>query len=267
MVFTEISSRKNEKVLRAARLCDKKVRDKEGLFFTEGFKLLEEALSSGLSVDSIFFTDKALSLYGSLIEKSGCENLYLVTDEVYQKLTAEDSPQGIFCCIRKKENTEFDENSIAEGGFLLLEDIQNPLNLGAIFRCAYALGCEKIVLTKECVDVYNPKVIRGGMGSIFKTGFHYCDSICDFIEKLQKKNNRVLCTHLHSQSKVLGSFDFLPSDSIVIGNEGRGIKETTAAVSSGSVIIPMQEGAESLNAATAASVILWEKNRKKLLNI
>ena len=171
MIFKEISSRKNEKVLRAARLCDKKVRDNEGIFFTEGFKLLEEAIAAGLTVESIFFTDKARCLYSELIEKAACKNLYLVTDEVYQKLTSEDSPQGIFCCIKKKDALEFDEKSISDGGFLLLEDIQNPLNLGAIFRCAYSLGCCKIVLTKECVDVYNPKVIRGGMGSIFKTDF------------------------------------------------------------------------------------------------
>lgn len=266
MFFNEISSRKNERILNASRLHDKKTRDKEGLFFTEGFKLLQEALYSHLTVDSIFFTKKALSEYSDLIEKSKCDSLYLVTDEVYDKLSCEDSPQGIFAVIRKRDISSFDKTSIKEGGFLLLEDIQNPLNLGAIFRCAYSLGCSKIVMTKECVDVYNPKVLRGAMGSIFKTQFIYCDNFSDFIRDLQTSGNRVFCTHLHSESVCLGSFDFMESDSIVIGNEGRGIKQETVNLCSDCVIIPMQKGAESLNAATAASVILWEKNRNKLIN-
>ncbi len=267
MEYSYISSRKNEKIIFASKLCDKKHRDREKLFFVEGAKLLEEVLLSGLSVRYLFFTEKALDKYSSLLENAkACENI-LVTDEVFQKLSCEEAPQGIFSVISTPDGAVFSEEELNEGSFLILEDVQNPLNIGAVFRCAYSLGADKLVLTRGCADIYNPKVLRGAMGSIFKAKFIVCDDILLFIADQMQRGNRVICTALSKDSQMLGSFDFKDGDSIVIGNEGRGISQGTLDLCKNSIIIPMLQGAESLNAATACSVVLWEKNKGKLISL
>lgn len=262
--YSEITSRKNEKIIWASKLSDKKNRDKENVFFVEGIKLLDEVLLSGLKVKKLFFTQKALSLYEETLSKANCSESFLVTDTCFEKLTDEKAPQGVFAVIEKPTPVSFNKNELNDGGFIILEDIQNPQNLGAIFRCAYSLGGTKIVMSKNCADVYSPKTLRSGMGSIFKTSFDVCDNICAFIKAQKDYGNRVFCTHLHSDSRTLGSFDFCDSDSIVIGNEGHGVSDETVNACTGSVVIPMAEGAESLNAATASSIIIWEMNKAKL---
>lgn len=263
--YTEITSRKNEKIIWASKLTDKKHRDKEGIFFTEGVKLLDEVVLSALKVNKLFFTSKALDCYKASIENANADENYLVSDEVFEKLTDESAPQGIFACIQKPVMLPYSEESIKAGGFIILEDVQNPQNLGAIFRCAYSLGGTKLVLTKSCADVYSPKTLRSAMGSIFKAEFYICNDIGSFIDLQKSSGNRVFCTHLHSDSMHLGSFAFKESDSIVIGNEGHGVCDDTVKRCTSSIIIPMVENAESLNAATASSIIIWEMNKAKLL--
>ncbi len=267
MEYASISSRKNEKIIYASKLCDKKHRDREKLFFTEGSKLLGEVLLSGLTVTSIFFTQKALEKYSSLLESAKAKENYLVTDEVFAKLTQEEAPQGIFAIVQMPERLPFTEDELRHGSFLILEDVQNPLNIGAIFRCAYSLGTDKIVLTRACADVYNTKVLRAAMGIIFKTRFYVYDSLDSFIRLQQQYGNRVICTALSKSSKLLGKFEFKEGDSIIIGNEGNGIKQETLDLCRHSIIIPMLRGAESLNAATACSVVLWEMNKSKLISL
>ena len=267
MEYGSICSRKNEKIIQAAKLSDKKHRDRENLFFIEGAKLLQEAIIDNLQIVSIFFTQSALEKYSHIISQAKNAQLFELTNEVFEKLTCEEAPQGIFTIIKKPCEFHFDGNYLSEGGFLILEDVQNPMNIGAIFRCAYSLGIEKIILTKGCADVYNPKALRGAMGSIFKCKFEYCDSLHSFIEKQQSFGNRVICTTLSEQSLLLGDFEFNKTDSFIIGNEGNGISEKTISLCDSSIIIPMLSGAESLNAATACAVVLWEKNKNKLLDI
>lgn len=264
--YNEITSRKNEKIIWASKLSDKKFRDKEGVFFVEGAKLLEEVILSEHTTEKVFFTQKALNLYAEILERANAAEYYLVTDEVFEKLTDESAPQGVFACVKKPHSLPFSDDSIKSGGFIILEDIQNPQNLGAILRCAYSLGGAKIVMTKNCADLYNPKTLRSAMGSVFKTECCVYDDICQFIDLLKNCENRVFCTYLHSDSQLLGSFDFKESDSIVIGNEGHGVSIETVEKCTSSVIIPMVENAESLNAATASSIFIWEMNKAKLLS-
>ena len=267
MEYGYISSRKNDKILYALKLSSKKFRDKEGLFYIEGAKLFEEAVLENLNVVRIFFTQSALNKYKTLISKADKAELIMVTEEVFEKLTEETAPQGIFAIIKKPAPCSFSQKDLRNGGFLILEDLQNPLNIGAIFRCAYSLGTDKIVLTGGCADVYNPKVLRSAMGSIFKCRFVYCNDLHSFIKEQISHGNRVIATALNEKSNVLGSFNFKKSDSIVIGNEGNGVKNETCDICDCSLIIPMMDGAESLNAATACSVVLWEMNKDKLINI
>ena len=266
MEYAEITSRRNSIVVEAAKLSEKKQRDEAGLFCAEGFKLFEEAACSGLPIKRVFFTREALSKYGGIIEKSACSELYLVSGEVYQKLSLEKAPQGIFFCLEKPQIYELTDSEAEKGGFIILDCVQNPLNLGAVIRSAYSLGFEKIILTDGCADAFGPKTARAAMGSLFKTRFYRVPRTCDAARILTDAKVRVICTRLDSSSKRLGEFSFTPTDSIIIGNEGHGTDEKTARVCSDSLFIPMIAGAESLNAAAAAAIVMWEMKKGALLS-
>ncbi len=266
MFYTLITSRKNSLMIETSLLSDKKHRDKANLFCADGIKLLEEALNSKLEISRIFFTQNALDNYAGLLANAPCNEKYLVTDEVFQKLTDEKSPQGILTCIKKPQLSCPDDNQILDGGFVILDCLQNPLNLGAILRCAYSLGSNKIVLTPGCADPFGQKAVRAAMGSLFKVQLYNVSSTLEFCKTLQVKNNRVLCTSLTGNAKKIGQFEFKKTDSIIIGNEGHGVDETTASMCSERLFIPMIPDAESLNAATAAAITLWEMNKSVLFD-
>lgn len=264
MEYTSITSRKNETVTRARLLStDKKERDTTGLFALEGYKLLEEAEQSGLCVRSVFFTDKALASYAPLLEKCSDASLYHVTDEVFEKLSTEAAPQGLYACVQKPADVPLSAKSFAEGSLILLEDVQNPANLGAIVRSAFAFGFDRIVYTAASADPYSPKTVRAAMGSLFRIRAYRVDTLSEVISPLCENGNRVFCTLLSDTSVRLGDVSFLPSDSFVIGNEGHGASAETAKACSHSLYIPMKPGAESLNAASAASVVLWEAGMRR----
>lgn len=259
-----LTSRKNPTVLEAASLsADKKARDKTGLFAVEGKKLLAEAFDAGLAVESVFFTEKAEKSYADLLKKAGGAKLYAVTDEVFARLSTESAPQGIYACVRKPQPMQLSEAALAQGGFVLLDSLQNPANMGAVFRSAFALGFDKILLSDDSADAYSPKTVRAAMGSLFRLNLYRENDLADTIKSLQKAGNRVFCTQLSDKSLQLGAVKFLPTDSFVIGNEGHGASDAVKEVCSHSLYIPMAPGAESLNAAAAASILLWEAGRCK----
>lgn len=262
MEYTEITSRKNPSVTDAVKLKDKKNRDRLGMFYAEGCKLLEEVISAEIPVKRLFFTQSALKSYSGLAEQCGksCEK-FLVSDEVYEKLTDEKAPQGLFFCAKIPEKLIPDENLLKEGGFVILDEVQNPQNLGAIIRSAFALRADKIVITHGCADPYGSKALRAAMGGIFKSKLYFAQSALEFIEKLNFLGCRTICTRLSEDSEKLGAFEFKPDDSIVIGNEGHGVSDATANACTHCLYIPMKEGAESLNAACAAAITVWEMKK------
>ncbi len=260
--YTQITSRKNSTVIETAELCkSKKARDAKGVFAIEGFKLFEEAVLSGMKVESVFFTEKAMNTCRGLLEKVLEANFYMVTDEVYAKLSDESSPQGILAVIKKPEPEIFTADSLKEGGFVILEDIQNPLNIGAILRCCYSLGFEKVVFSGGCADIYSPKCARAAMGSLFKIKAYFSDNLSDTASRIVSQGNRIFCTGLGERSTKLGEVEFVPSDSFVIGNEGHGATDELMNSCTHSLFIPMNPGAESLNAATAAAIVMWEMRK------
>ncbi len=262
MSYTEITSRKNQTIIQACKLySDKKARDENNMFVFEGIKLLEEAILSGLDVCKLFFTKDALTKYTRIIEETECCEKYLVTDDVYAKLSGESSPQGIFVCVRKPDFYELTNEQINEGAFVFLEDIQNPQNIGAILRCCYSMGFEKIVFSDKCADIYSPKCARAAMGSLFKIKPFLSDDLSCKARELVKAGKRVFCTQLSGESKMLGKIDFLPDDSFVVGNEGHGASEKLQKECTAGLYIPMNAGAESLNAATAAAIVMWEMKK------
>lgn len=263
MQYTHITSRKNPQIQDVIKLYDKKQRDSSLLFLASGIKLLKEAVISGLEIESIFFTENALEKYKDDIKLCKNAKLYFVSDDVFEKISTEKAPQGILSVVKRKPYI-FDLENVKDKSFVILEDLQNPLNLGAIIRCAFSLGFENIALCGDCADAYGDKAVRSAMGSLYKVNLYRFNKSSDIINAIRKTGSRVFCTCLDESSKKLGSFDFSCTDSIVIGNEGHGASNETISLCDEKLYIPMTDGAESLNAATACAVVMWEMKKETL---
>jgi len=146
--------------------------------------------------------------------------------------------------------------------FLLLEDIQDPGNLGTMFRAGEGAGIDGVIMTKNTVDIFNPKVIRSTMGSIYRVPFVITDDILQSIADLQAEGITVYAAHL-KESVDYDLQDYTKSTAFLIGNEANGLKDETAKRADCYIKIPMQGQVESLNAAVASSVLMYEAARQK----
>lgn len=146
--------------------------------------------------------------------------------------------------------------------FILLEDLQDPGNLGTIFRTGEGAGVDGIIMSRQTVDVYNPKVIRSTMGSVYRVPFLYVDDLCEVIRTMQEHNISVYAAHLKGK-KYYDCYDYRKGTAFVIGNESAGLKEETAGSADEYIRIPMAGKVESLNAAVASSILLYEAGRQR----
>ena len=146
--------------------------------------------------------------------------------------------------------------------FVLLEDIQDPGNLGTILRTGEGAGIDGVIMTKDTVDIYNPKTIRATMGSIYRVPFLYVESMETVIGKLKEKGIAVYAAHLNGEN-YYDSFDFTKGSAFLIGNEGNGLKKETADLADSYLKIPMEGKVESLNAAIATSLLMYETYRQR----
>lgn len=253
-----ISSRTNPLVIRMAKLSDKKYRDEEKLFPAEGIKLFEEILSCGIIPTYVFATEKNAHLLESLSEKTKC---YTVSESVYEKISCEKSPQGIFCAIKYLDN--FHKSDTIYSGPLsasvfCLSSLRDPGNLGTVMRTARAFGIGTLILSSDCTDLYSPKTVRASMGALFAVRTLRTPNLAATIADLQSKGYQTYAAALDSSAVTLSSLAVTPKTCFVVGNEGHGLSKEIIAACQNSVFIPMTETCESLNASVAASLLMWE---------
>lgn len=261
-----ISSRSNPLVMRYSKLADKKYRTEFGLFLSEGEKLASEAADYA-SVEAILFSEAALGSASealiAIIEKTVSKGArpILLTNEAFAKISTEHSPQGIISVVRassiKANLLTLDMLPISERA-LMLDSIRDPGNLGTIIRSAAAFGCNYVILN-NCAGLTNPKTVRASMGALYKLNFVTSYASAENVRVLKKSGRRVLAAALADESLVLGHDEVLPTDVVIIGNEGHGVSSDLIGECSAILKIPMAPGTESLNASVAASVILWEQ--------
>lgn len=252
-----ITSRNNERIKDTVRLRDRKERAERNLFFIEGIHLAEEYLRHCGFPQEVYFTEKASETYSGFISALPDDIKYSVSDSVFEKISTESAPQGILCVCR---GLSISSELPLHGGILFLESVRDTGNLGTVIRTAVSLGVKGIVLSPDCADICNPKTLRASMGAVFAADIYVP---ADFSRAVNtaKKYGKVYATALHDNSLVLGSFAVNENDSFIIGNEGQGISEAVKALADATVIIPMTGKTESLNAASAASIIIWEMTR------
>ena len=261
MITERITSRKNQTVIDASKLVDRRRREETGTFTIEGIKLFSEAVGAGVRMRAVFVTDAALGKYSGEIEKAGCAKVYSVTDEVFDKLSTESAPQGVFAVC---EQFKAPGRAVSADPFaLVLDGVADPGNLGTIIRCADALGADCVYIGDGGADVYNPKTVRGAMGSIFRVRTERVNA-ADQVLHLQGEGYKVYAATLDERAVDVRRADISGKVAFVIGNEGHGVSPDVAAACGGSVIIPMTDGVQSLNAAVAASLLMWETARTRL---
>ena len=255
--FIDITSRKNEIVLRVASLQKSRARDELGLFVTEGIKLFLEAADAGFVPTEVFVTEDFIKseAFEKFLSENKCPKLYRVTGSVYEKMTTESAPEGILCVFNK-----FSLDSTRDFLTILVENIQDPGNLGTILRSAAAFGAREVVAVSSC-DVFSPKTVRATMGALFRIPYKTFDNISSAVSYVRERGAKVYAAALSPESK-----DFLEVDTscacVMIGNEGHGLSPEALSLSDAQLIIPIK-GVESLNASVAASIFLYDAMRKR----
>ncbi|MDD2268320.1 MAG: RNA methyltransferase [Eubacteriales bacterium] len=259
--YERIMSRNNDRIKRLVKLGDKKTRDAEGLFLIEGFKLAKEYLAKVGPPEEVYVREDAVEEFSSLISSfpSFDKKITCVSTEVYDKISDEKSPQGLLFVCRFLENIHQYNPSDVSGG-IMLESVRDAGNLGTIIRSAASLGVEKIFLSADCADIYNRKTLRAAMGAVFGADIIICKTLAETALDIKSSGGRVFAAMPRGDALVLGEFSFAHNDCVVIGNEGEGISESLASVCD-ALTIPMAKGAESLNAAAAAAIIIWEMRK------
>lgn len=245
----------NNRIKELIALRDKsKARKEAGMYIVEGPKMCEEA-PVDMVVDT-FVTHKCLESNRTWLDK---RNYEVVEERVYEKLSDTKTPQGVMSVIRQPKYS-LDE-MVKEGNlYVILEDIQDPGNMGTIVRTAEGAGVAGIIMTKGCVDIFNPKTIRSTMGSVYRVPFVYVDDIAEAIAKVKGAGISIYAAHLKGEQY----YDEIKYEraAFLIGNEGNGLKDETAAMADTYIKIPMSGQVESLNAAVATSVLMYEHSRQ-----
>lgn len=242
-----ITSLENNKIKEIAKLNKKKYRDLTGKFIVEGEHLILEAINSGSLEEIFMLEDCSLSF--------DAPTTY-VSLEVMSKLSELDTPSNVIGICRKNDNKEIIGKKI-----LILDELQDPGNLGTIVRSAVAFNIDTIVLTENTVDLYNPKVIRATQGMIFHTNIVSLNGEAA-IKKIKSKNIKVYGTDVNNgvDARSLSNTD-KESFALIMGNEGNGVRDNIKSLCDKNLYIDMNKNVESLNVAIATSILLYELGR------
>ena len=281
----EISSSENPSVKKLAALGQKKQRDKLGLYVAEGPNLVREALDAGVTPEAVFFRRSVFSgkgeggspgeekargpgEYAALLERlsqsPGKTAVISLEDEVFHRAAQTETPQGVMAIVPKRTWTPeaffgVDGNG---GNVLVLDRLQDPGNLGTVLRTARGAGFQGAVVMKGCGDLYSPKVVRACAGTLFWLPALFCDRPEDALALLRAWGKRVFASAL-KDSRIYYKCDLRENVALVIGNEGNGVCQAFLAGAEERLTIPMEGGQESLNAAVAAGILMYETVRQR----
>ncbi|HOQ06448.1 MAG TPA: RNA methyltransferase [Clostridiales bacterium] len=290
-----ITSSKNPVVKEIRSLRDKSGRNEKGLYFIEGARFVSEALnglgttggpgsvhgsavhgtngSTAPGMQDISQPDiRYIAVSDSFVSGAGYERtvkpclergikVYSLPDSLFESVSDTMNPQGILAVMgMKKKSLEGAE--IRDGILVILDGVRDPGNMGTIIRTADAAGCAGIIVTEGCVDLYNPKVLRSTMGSVFHLPVLHCGSTTEAVDICRKKGFLVCATHMEGSVSIYDA-DLSGNVAFVIGSEADGVSDDVLDNSDMLVRIPMAGRAESLNAAVAAAVIIYEAVRQR----
>lgn len=257
-----ITSKDNDFIKHLKKLKDKKYREEYGEFIVEGIKMIQEAIDEKAIIKDIIVCDDCKNqeyFSKEFLYEIAKYNCIYVTEKVFLQITDVTNPQGILAVIDKKK-IDFDINYDSDL-FLILDNIQDPGNMGTILRTADSINLKQIIVAKGTADVYNPKVVRSTMGAIFRVKVIEIEDLTKVVKEMKKRKIKVYATDLATNSSIY-DVDYKKS-AIIIGNEANGVSKQLLDLADQKIKIPMIGKTESLNAAVATGIILYEAVRTK----
>ena len=255
-----ITSTSNPQVKRLLQLQKKgKARNEENVFVVEGLRMFVEAPKE--RIEKVYVSE---SFYNKKKQELDLDNrsVEILSDNVFKHVSDTQTPQGVLCVVKQKK---YDLKELLEGEnphFVVLDNLQDPGNLGTIVRTAEAAGVDAVLMSKDCVDIYNPKTIRSTMGSIYRVPTIYIEDTLKLLEEFRKNDIKSYAAHLDGKHSY-DQENYQSGTAILIGNEGNGLRDEVANSADVWVRIPMCGQVESLNAAIASSILMYEAYRQK----
>ena len=255
-----ISSTSNPQVKRLAQLQKKsKARNEEKVFIVEGIRMFVEVPRERL--EKVYVSE---SFYNKKKQELNLQDYpyEVLSDNVFQHVSDTKTPQGVLCVVKQKQYNIEELLQIENPHFMVLDNLQDPGNLGTIVRTAEGAGVHAVFLSKESVDIFNPKTIRSTMGSIYRMPVIYVEDLLPLLDTFKEKGIKSYAAHLAGKN----SYDqecYKEGTAILIGNEGNGLRDEVSQKADILVQIPMQGQVESLNAAIAASILMFEVARQR----
>lgn len=255
-----ITSTSNPKVKYLVQLQKKrKLRDEKGVFLVEGIRMFREIPVE--YIEEIYATEGFYEGNKSLFQGLN-QKLELLSDAVFQKISETATPQGILCVVKRQKYELAELINKENAHILLLEDLQDPGNVGTILRTAEAAGVTGVIMTRATADLYQPKTIRSTMGAIFRVPCVCVENAVEAMEELKKHNIFTFASHLEGE-KWYNEVEYKGKIAFLIGNEGNGLSEEVSKAADTLIRIPMEGDVESLNAAIAATVLMYEAYRQR----
>lgn len=258
MIITSVSNDKPKEIKKLIKSAS--YRHEKGVFVVEGIRMFREIPAD--IIEEVIVAKSQVEKFSSYLQIFG-DDYIVVSDKVYASISDTGSPQGIMALVKIKKTTLSDVLPNEKvPNVLLLENLQDPGNLGTIIRTAEGAGTTGILLSKNSVDLYNPKVVRSTMGSIFRVPVYISNDFVGDILELKKKNVTIYGAHLNG--KNIYDRDFTKPCGFLIGNEGNGLSDEVSELADDLIKIPMMGKVESLNAAISATLISYEVLRQRL---
>ena len=258
-----ITSKDNELIKHIRKLKDKKYRDESNEYVVEGVKLVEEAVKENAKIKQIIVCEDTTRTYEIpthiMLEIARYECIS-VSNKIFNIITQVTNPQGIMAIIEK--NAQDAQIDYSQDIIVVLDDVQDPGNLGTILRTVDSIGLNQIIVSKGTADAFNSKVVRSTMGAIFRIKIIEVENLAQEIKEMRKHHLKLMVTSLQTKNSIY-DIDF-NKKIIVIGNEANGVSKEIQDMADEKAKIPMLGRTESLNASVAAGVVMYEYVRQKL---
>lgn len=248
-----ITSNQNNRVKEWRKMQTKKGRIKAGKYVIEGWHIVDEAIRHDKSLDEVMVTDA--NYLDELNIDSTTTETYLITPEVAKHISATETPQGVFAVLKTDDYHESIPEKLG-GSWLLLDNIQDPGNIGTMVRTADAAGMNGVIFGKGSADIYNPKVVRSMQGSQFHLRL-YSGDLAEWLTAFSKHNVPIYGTELNPQAIPYSSAAPTKQFALIVGNEGNGVSSELLAKTDQNLYIPMKGEAESLNVAVATGIVIF----------
>lgn len=257
-----ITSKDNENIKSIKKLKERKYRDLNNEYIIEGVKILKEAIQEKAVIKKIVICEECLAnniIDEKLLYEIAKYDCLYVSKKIFEGLTDVSKPQGILAVVEKNNKKDINYN---EDIIVALDGLQDPGNLGTILRTLDSANLSQVIVSKDTVDAYNPKVVRSTMGAIFRVNIVEAENLKETLKEMKRHKYKVMCTDL-TASKNIYEIDY-NKKILVIGNEANGISKELLDMADEKIIIPMLGKTESLNASVATSIIVYEYVRRKI---